>query len=307
MKRSRFFILFITFFLVGRGHATNWTWDIDVQFNTDDDYETVEGTGKTTATALLNEDGSVTVTGEFVKHSGKLPKFVNAADVIATDGFNKALQKRSMSAGGFSIYQVREDIWKFEGRVYNPLLPENNGHFEVALFSNYNNKPYYFFINSNSPIDKHYLPSTGYGETIPTTATTTTTTTTTTTNIIPPTTTTTICSLGSGFNHCTTEEGFDGLCRHGKCWPTVACCRSDDLCEEISEYDCTILGLGKSQGQGSKCRPDPCVKEITKTTIETTTTIPSRETGIPWLDLITVVIFLGAITLSVIYSKIYRR
>jgi|GEM_PF-5434816 len=312
MKRSTFLIFLIAIFFISNGHATEWTWSKDVQFNTDDNYETVEGTGKTTAIAILNEDGSIAVEGKFVKYSGKLSSFVNVADVIATDGLYTPLQRRSMSAGGFSIYQTSSDTWEFKGRVYNAILPKNNGHFEVALFSNYNNKPYYFFVNTESPIDEHYLPSLDYREITTTTISTSTTL---------PMTTTTICGPDYGSNPCTTKEGFDGLCRWGRCWPIVACCKVDNSCEEINEYDCIISGPSKSQGAGSKCHPNPCVKEIstttttsttlttttsTTTTIETTTTIPTEEKGIPWSALIIAVIILGAVVFLVMYYKARR-
>jgi len=153
----------IVLIVCGVASAQIWEWNARVQFNVDDDYTTVDGTGYVNATATL-EGNVIVVDGRFVKISGKLPEFANFADVIATDGMERALEKRTTSAGSFTITQIDKETWTFHGVVSDPVLPINNGHFEVALFSIYNGKPYYFFLNTDSPIDGHYLPSSGYGE-----------------------------------------------------------------------------------------------------------------------------------------------
>lgn len=158
--------------------STGWYWDTTVQYNTDDNYSTVEGTGWTTAVAILQNNSSVMLAGTFTRYSGELPQFSNFADIIATNGTSEELEREFTQVTGFTINQTTNDTWIFAGTVINPVLPTGDGHFEVALFSSYDYDTYFFFVNTTSLIDDSCLPSTIANASVTTTTSTSSTTTT---------------------------------------------------------------------------------------------------------------------------------
>jgi len=200
--------ILITLFCVTLVSSTGWYWDTAVQYNTDDNYSTIEGTGWTTAAAILNNDSSVTLAGTFTMYSGALPQFADLADIIATNGTSEELEREITSPGGFKINQTTNDTWTFAGTLINPVLPTEDGHFEVALFSSYNSAIYFFFVNTTSLIDDHYLPSTIANASTTTSTTSTSTTSTSTTSTSTTSTSTTSTTIET---EVTGDSNGDGI------------------------------------------------------------------------------------------------
>ena len=135
-----------------------WSFDSDFQYNLDDNYETVEGTGHLSGSATLS-DGTLSIEGQATL-TGPLPSAIPEVYIIATDGQDKELTKKIVDLTYFSYWQIGPNTYGFSGTIPDAPQPINNGHYEVSALITYNSQKYQFFINTNSLINSHYLPLT---------------------------------------------------------------------------------------------------------------------------------------------------
>jgi len=133
-----------------------WLFDSDFQYNIDDNYKTVEGTGHLRGKATLSA-GTLFIEGQ-VTVSGPLPSAIPEVYLIATDGTNKEFAKQAVDLSRFSYWQTGTNTYNFTGQMPNVIQPINNGHYEASALITYNIAKYEFFINTASLIDSHYLP-----------------------------------------------------------------------------------------------------------------------------------------------------
>ena len=135
-----------------------WSFDSDFQYNLDDDYATVEGTGHLTGKATLSA-GNLSIEGQ-ITLNGALPSGVPEVYLIATDGQDKELAKQAVDLSGFSYWQTAANTYNFTGQIPNVIQPINNGHYEAQALITYNAAKYEFFVNTASLINNHYFPLT---------------------------------------------------------------------------------------------------------------------------------------------------
>jgi parallel beta-helix repeat protein len=145
-------------YAIGPSPIQTWLFDSDFQYNLDDDYGTVEGTGHLTGKATLSA-GTLTVEGQ-ITINGPLPSTVPEVYLIATDGPDKELVKQAVDLSGFSYWQTGPNTYNFTGQIPNVIQPINNGHYEVEAIITYKGAKYEFFINTASLINSHYFPLT---------------------------------------------------------------------------------------------------------------------------------------------------
>jgi parallel beta-helix repeat protein len=129
-----------------------WSFDTDFQYNLDDDYGTVEGTGHSVGEVTLFAE-TLFVEGE-VTIDGPLPTATPTIYLIATDGLKRESTSSEISFELISYSQIATSTFLFSATIQNPILPINNGHYELYL--EIGGK--LFFINTNSKINKNYLP-----------------------------------------------------------------------------------------------------------------------------------------------------
>ena len=134
----------------------SWSFDSDFQYNLDDDYETVEGTGHLSGSATLS-DGNLSIEGQ-VTINGPLPSAIPEVYLIATDGQDRELSKKIVDFTYFSYWQKGPNTYGFSGTVPDAPQPINNGHYEVSALITYGGTKYEFFINTVSLINSHYFP-----------------------------------------------------------------------------------------------------------------------------------------------------
>jgi hypothetical protein len=139
-----------------RAPIQTWSFETDFQYNLDDNYGTVEGTGHLKGTATLSA-GILSIEGQ-ITLNGPLPATVPEVYLIATDGPDKELAKQAVDLSGFSYWQTVPNTYNFTGQIPNVIQPINNGHYEVSALITYNTGKYEFFVNTNSRISTHYLP-----------------------------------------------------------------------------------------------------------------------------------------------------
>jgi len=135
-----------------------WLYDSDFQYNLDDSYGTVEGTGHLGGVATLSA-GTLSIGGQ-ITINGPLPSGVPEVYLIATDGQDKELAKQAVDLSGFSYWQTATNTYNFTGQIPNVIQPINNGHYEASALITYNTAKYEFFVNTASLINNHYLPLT---------------------------------------------------------------------------------------------------------------------------------------------------
>jgi ABC-type transport system substrate-binding protein len=135
-----------------------WLFDSDFQYNLDDDYGTVEGTGHLSGKATLSA-GNFSIEGQ-ITLNGPLPAMIPEVYLIATDGQDKELAKQAVDLNGFSYWQTGPNTYNFTGQIPNVIQPMNNGHYEAQALITYNTAKYEFFINTASLINSHYFPLT---------------------------------------------------------------------------------------------------------------------------------------------------
>jgi parallel beta-helix repeat protein len=135
-----------------------WLFDSDFQYNLDDDYGNVEGTGHLTGKVTLSA-GALTVEGQ-ITINGPLPSAIPEVYLVSTDGPDKELAKQSVDISRFSYWQIGPNTYSFTGQIPNVIQPINNGHYEVEAIITYKGAEYEFFINTASLINSHYFPLT---------------------------------------------------------------------------------------------------------------------------------------------------
>jgi parallel beta-helix repeat protein len=135
-----------------------WLFDSDFQYNLDDDYGTVEGTGHLSGTATLTA-GTLSIEGQ-ITINGPLPSAIPEVYLVSTDGPDKELAKQSVDISRFSYWQIGPNTYNFTGQIPNVIQPINNGHYEVEAIITYKGAKYAFFINTASLINSHYFPLT---------------------------------------------------------------------------------------------------------------------------------------------------
>jgi len=135
-----------------------WLFDTDFQYNLDDDYGNVEGTGHLTGKATFSA-GALTVEGQ-ITINGPLPSVIPEVYLVSTDGPDKELAKQSVDISRFSYWQIGPNTYSFTGQIPNVIQPINNGHYEVEAIITYKGAEYEFFINTASLINSHYFPLT---------------------------------------------------------------------------------------------------------------------------------------------------
>jgi PKD repeat protein len=135
-----------------------WLFDGDFQYNLDNNYGTVEGTGHLSGKAALSA-GSLSIGGQ-ITINGPLPTTVPEVYLIATDGPDKELAKQAVDLSGFSYWQTGTNTYNFTGQIPNVIQPINNGHYEAQALITYNTAKYEFFVNTASLINSHYFPLT---------------------------------------------------------------------------------------------------------------------------------------------------
>ena len=133
-----------------------WSFDSGFQYNLDNNYETVEGTGHISGSATLS-DGTLSIGGQ-VNINGPLPSAIPEVYLIATDGQDKELSKKIVDLTHFSYWQTGPNTYSFSGTIPDAPQPINNGHYEVSALITYGGTKYHFFINTASKISKHYFP-----------------------------------------------------------------------------------------------------------------------------------------------------
>jgi parallel beta-helix repeat protein len=138
--------------------AQTWFFDSDFQYNLDDNYGTVEGTGHLSGTATLSA-GILSVEGQ-ITLNGPLPSGVPEVYLTATDGQDKELAKQTVDLSSFSYWQTAPNTYNFTGQIPNVTQPINNGHYEAQALITYNAAKYEFFVNTASLINSHYFPLT---------------------------------------------------------------------------------------------------------------------------------------------------
>jgi parallel beta-helix repeat protein len=129
-----------------------WSFDTDFQYNLDDDCRTTEGTGHSVGEVTLFAE-TLFVEGQ-VTIDGPLPTTTPNIYLIATDGLKRKSTSSEISFDLISYSQVATSTFSFSATIQNPILPINGGHYELYL--EIDGKP--FFINTNSKINKNYLP-----------------------------------------------------------------------------------------------------------------------------------------------------
>ena len=135
-----------------------WLFDSDFQYNLDDDYGTVEGSGHLSGKATLSDE-NLSIEGQ-ISLSGALPSGVPEVYLIATGGQDKELAKQAVDLSGFSYWQTGTNTYNFSGQIPNVIQPINNGHYEAQALITYNTEKYEFFVNTASLINNHYFPLT---------------------------------------------------------------------------------------------------------------------------------------------------
>jgi parallel beta-helix repeat protein len=138
-----------------------WLFDSDFQYNLDNNYGTVEGTGHLTGKATLSA-GTLSIDGQ-IALNGALPSGVPEAYLIATDGQDRELAKQAVDLSGFSYWQTGTNTYNFTGQITNVIQPINNGHYEASALITYNTAKYEFFVNTASLINSHYFPLISFG------------------------------------------------------------------------------------------------------------------------------------------------
>jgi predicted MPP superfamily phosphohydrolase len=147
----------------------NLTSDIQIQkkdfevyfdYNLDKDLNNFESRGKAKGT-ILNFEDKMKIEGE-VSFEGPLPTTTPNIYLIATDGLKKELSSTTISTSSVSYSQIGEATYSFSVLISDPIKPENGGHYELYL--EINGKP--FFVNTNSRINRNYLPLTNLPEKI---------------------------------------------------------------------------------------------------------------------------------------------
>jgi hypothetical protein len=139
----------------------NLTSDIQIQkkdfeiyfdYNLDKDLNNFEGRGKAKGT-IFNFEDKMKIEGQ-VSFEGPLPTITPNIYLIATDGLKKELSSTTISTSSVKYSQIGEATYSFSVSISNPPESENGGHYELYL--EIDGKP--FFINTNSRINKNYLP-----------------------------------------------------------------------------------------------------------------------------------------------------
>jgi murein DD-endopeptidase MepM/ murein hydrolase activator NlpD len=133
-------------------------FDSDFQYNLDDNYGTVEGTGHLSGVATLSA-GTLSIEGQ-ITINGPLPSTIPEVYLIATDGSDKEFAKQVIDLSGFSYTQIDPNTYSFSGQIPNVIQPINNGHYEAEAKITYDTAKYEFFVNAPSLINSHYLPLT---------------------------------------------------------------------------------------------------------------------------------------------------
>ena len=135
-----------------------WSFDSDFQYNLDDDYGSVEGSGHLRGKASLSA-GSLSIEGQ-ITLNGLLPSQVPEFYLVATDGQDRELAKQAVDLGGFSYRQIGPNTYNFTGKIPDVTPPINNGHYEAQALITYNANKYDFLVNTLSRINTHYFPLT---------------------------------------------------------------------------------------------------------------------------------------------------
>jgi uncharacterized protein YraI len=135
-----------------------WLFDSDFQYNLDDNYGTIEGTGHLSGTATLSAK-TLSIEGQ-ITLNGDLPSGVPEVYLVATDGQDKELAKQAVDLSGLSYWQTGPNTYNFTGQILNVIQPINNGHYEAQALITYNAAKYEFFVNTASLINNHYFPLT---------------------------------------------------------------------------------------------------------------------------------------------------
>jgi 3',5'-cyclic AMP phosphodiesterase CpdA len=135
-----------------------WIFQKHFQYNLDNNYETIEGTGFLKGKIILS-GGNLSAEGEIILN-GPLPVNIPEVYLITTNGPNKELTKQLIEIRNFHYSQQNSSTFSFSGQIINVVQPINNGHFEISAQVNYDAIKYEFFLNTNSQINNHYLPLT---------------------------------------------------------------------------------------------------------------------------------------------------
>jgi parallel beta-helix repeat protein len=132
--------------------SQKWEFDVNFQYNLDGNLETIEGQGESSGEIFLFQD-ELKIEGVF-SLNGNFPTQIPKISLISTDGFKKELSSSTISFNTISYFQAGPNSYHFSLSISNPPRPENNGHYELYL--EIEGTP--FFINTNSKINKNYLP-----------------------------------------------------------------------------------------------------------------------------------------------------
>ena len=135
-----------------------WIFQKHFQYNLDNNYETIEGTGSLKGKIILS-GGNLSAEGEIILN-GPLPVNIPEVYLITTNGPNKELTKQLIEIRNFHYSQQNSSTFSFSGQIINVVQPINNGHFEISAQVNYDAIKYEFFLNTNSQINNHYFPLT---------------------------------------------------------------------------------------------------------------------------------------------------
>jgi len=133
-----------------------WFFDSDFQYNLDNNYATVEGTGRIRGTASLSDAG-LSVQAELT-FNGPSVAVIPELYLIATDGPDRELAQQLVDPQYFSYSQVGPNTYRFSGSVPDVIKPINDGHYEVSILIPYGAEKYQFFVNTDSLINKYYFP-----------------------------------------------------------------------------------------------------------------------------------------------------
>jgi len=132
--------------------SQKWEFDVNFQYNLDENLETIEGQGEGKGEISLSQD-ELKIEGVF-SLNGKFPTQIPKISLIATDGFKKELSSSTISFDTISYSQAGSNSYHFSLSISNPPRPVNDGHYELYLEIEGNP----FFINTVSKISKNYLP-----------------------------------------------------------------------------------------------------------------------------------------------------
>jgi len=132
--------------------SQKWEFDVNFQYNLDENLETIEGQGEGKGEISLSQN-ELKIEGVF-SLNGKFPTQIPKISLIDTDGFKKELSSSTISFDTISYSQAGSNSYHFSLSISNPPRPENNGHYELYLEIEGNP----FFINTVSKINKNYLP-----------------------------------------------------------------------------------------------------------------------------------------------------